>query len=162
LRCLRRALQALGAFAVIAAALLDPLQPAIGIAGLVGVVLIDASVHARLAFAFLGVFWIDLARENRRTGGGGPRRRRRLLLGRFLRCSRSRSCGSCRGRRRIGAALGLAEIVPLLAAERAVFLGGLVLRAAFPRGQRLRRRSGGKGKAGKRRGAKQFGLNVHP
>ena len=40
----------------------------------------------------------------------------------------------------IGAALGLAEIVPLLLAERAGGLGGLIFRAAFLWRQRLRRR----------------------
>src|SRR4051794_28526795 len=55
----RSALQPLIAFAVIAAALLDPLHAAVAICGLVGVVLIDAGVHASLARAFLGVFRID-------------------------------------------------------------------------------------------------------
>src|SRR6267378_1891348 len=41
-----RALQLLGAFAVIAATLLNPFQAAIGIASLVGIVLIDAGMHA--------------------------------------------------------------------------------------------------------------------
>src|SRR3954463_5835246 len=45
----RLALQLLGALAVIAAALLDPFQAAIGVTGLVGVVLIDAGVHPALA-----------------------------------------------------------------------------------------------------------------
>src|SRR5882672_5857727 len=47
------ALQLLGAFAVIAAALLDPLQATIAVCGLVGVVLIHASVHAGLAGGLL-------------------------------------------------------------------------------------------------------------
>src|SRR4029079_10125250 len=58
------AFQLLRAFAVIAAALLDPLQPAMGIGSLVGVVLIDTGVHAGLAGGLLGIFrihraWID-------------------------------------------------------------------------------------------------------
>ena len=60
-----RALQLLGAFAVIAAALLDPLQAAIGVGGLVGVVLVDAGVHARLAGGLLGIFRIDGVRIDR-------------------------------------------------------------------------------------------------
>ena len=78
-----RALQLLGAFAVIAAALLDPLQAAIAVGGLVGVVLIDAGVHARLAGAFLGIFRIHRGRKDRRS----RRRRGRCaaaLLGGFL------------------------------------------------------------------------------
>src|SRR4029077_13480117 len=43
------ALQALVAFAVIAAALLDPLQPAIAVADLVGLVVIEAGFHAGFA-----------------------------------------------------------------------------------------------------------------
>src|ERR1700756_2028787 len=54
-----RPFEALVAFAVIAAALLDPLQAAIGARGLVGVVLIEAGVHACLSGALLGVFLID-------------------------------------------------------------------------------------------------------
>src|SRR5262249_57086496 len=53
------------------------------------------------------------------------------------------------------------EVVPLLAAERAIFLGGLIFRAAFLRGQCLRRRGGSKGEAGKRSGAKQFAVSIH-
>src|SRR5436190_7698976 len=159
--CLRGALQFLGAFAVIAAALLDPLHATIGIGGLVGVVLVDAGVHACLAFALLGIFRIDRAREHRGTGRRCGRRCRFLLgllgrvLARFLGRRRSgRGRGRSRSRRRIGTALSFAEIVPLLAAERAGGLGGLVLGAAFLRGQRLRRRSGGKGETAKRGGAK--------
>src|SRR5207244_1554764 len=51
-----RALQLLGAFAVIAAAFLYPLQAAIAVAGLVGIVLVHACVHARLAGGLLGIF----------------------------------------------------------------------------------------------------------
>ena len=60
-----RALQLLGAFAVVAAALLDPLQAAIGVAGLVGIVLVHARVHARLAGGLLGIFGIDGVRIDR-------------------------------------------------------------------------------------------------
>src|SRR6202011_970509 len=139
------ALELLVAFAVIAAALFDPFQAAIGVGGLVGVVLIDAGVHPRLAGRFLGVFRIDRGREHRRQRRqcrrGGSRRR-----GFLLRLFRGRGCGR-RGRRdkrrgdgcRVGAALGLAEIVPLLAGERAGGLGGLIFRAAFLRGEGLRR-----------------------
>ena len=63
--CLGRALQLLGAFAVIAAALLDPLQAAIAVGGLVGVVLIHAGVHAGLAGGLLGIFRIDGVRIDR-------------------------------------------------------------------------------------------------
>src|ERR1700748_2998262 len=59
------ALQALVAFGVVAAALLDPLHAAIAVAGLVGIVLIDAGVHARLAGALLGIFRVDRVREDR-------------------------------------------------------------------------------------------------
>src|SRR6266704_625135 len=115
------ALQLLGAFTVIAAALLDPLQAAIGVGGLVGVVLVDAGVHPRLAGAFLGIFRINGGGIHCRPGrrGGGDRRR-----------------GGCRGG--VRSALGFAEIVPLLAAERAGGLGGLIFCTAFLRGQGLR------------------------
>src|ERR1700753_4204325 len=73
-----RTLQALVAFAVIAAALLDPLQAAISVAGLVDVVLVEAAVHTALAGGFLGVFRIHRRREYRvahrhRRGGGSGR-----------------------------------------------------------------------------------------
>src|SRR3982074_2935998 len=67
----RLALQLLGALAVIAAALLDPFQAAIGVTGLVGVVLIDAGVHPALASGFLGIFWINGSGEYSRPGRGG-------------------------------------------------------------------------------------------
>ena len=47
------ALKPLVALAVVSAAFLDPLQPAIAIAGLVRVVLIEARLHASLAGRFL-------------------------------------------------------------------------------------------------------------
>ena len=56
------ALQALIAFAVVAATFLDPLQTAIGVSDLVGIVLIEAGVHPSLTFTLFGIF--------RRDGGG--------------------------------------------------------------------------------------------
>src|ERR1043165_6180734 len=50
---LRRALQLLGALAVIAAAPLQPFQPAIGIARFVGLVLIEASLAPGAAGLFI-------------------------------------------------------------------------------------------------------------
>src|SRR5436309_6063328 len=82
-----RALQLLGALAVIAAALLDPFQAAIGVAGFVGVVLIDAGVHAGLARGLLGIFWIHRIGEDRgarwRRIGSSLWRRGWLCLGRL-------------------------------------------------------------------------------
>src|SRR5437764_12423152 len=72
--------QALGAFAVVAAALLDPFQAAIAVAGLVGIVLVDASMHPGPAGALLGVFRIDRRREYGIAG-----RCRRRCRGGFLR-----------------------------------------------------------------------------
>src|ERR1700737_957164 len=112
------ALQVFGALAVIAAALLDPLQAAIGVTGLVGIVLVDAGVHPGLASGFLGIFWINGSGEYSRPGRCGGR-------------SGGRRCG-------VRSALGFAEIVPLLATERAGSLGGLIFRTAFLRGQGLR------------------------
>src|SRR6266404_6299232 len=113
------AFQFLGALTVIAAALLDPLQAAIGIGGLVGVVLIDAGVHPRLASAFLGIFRIDGGGEYRGSGGCGRRRGGsgfllRLGFRGFRRWGRgtrrgSRRSGGCRGG--VRSALGFAEIV---------------------------------------------------
>src|SRR5690349_8513555 len=132
---LSRALQLLGAFAVIAATLLDPLQTAVTVGGLVGVVLIQAGVHASLAGGLLGVFRIDRVRIDR----GACRSSRRcgflgfllgFFLGGFLRscrgCSRRSSSGS---RRSVGTALGFPEVVPLLVAERTGGFGSLVLGA---------------------------------
>src|SRR5436190_3307062 len=105
-----RALQLLGAFAVIAAALLDPLQAAIAVGGLVGVVLIDAGMHARLAGGLLGVFRIHRRRIDRGPGWGRRYRGCGFLLG-FL----GRGCRGCSGRGGVRTAIGLAEVVPLLA-----------------------------------------------
>src|ERR1700737_383887 len=76
----RLTLQLLGALAVIAAALLDPLQAAIGVTGLVGIVLVDAGVHPGLASGFLGIFWINGSGEYSRPGRCGGRRGRRGFL----------------------------------------------------------------------------------
>src|SRR5260370_20167438 len=94
----RLALQLLGALAVIAAALLDPLQAAIGVTGLVGIVLVDAGVHPGLASGFLGIFWINGSGEYSRPGRCGGRRGPRglpLLLC-FPRFPPSRSGAPCR------------------------------------------------------------------
>src|SRR6185437_16656120 len=61
----RRPLQVLVALGVVAAALLDPLHAAIAVGRLVGVVLVDAGVHASLAGGLLGVFRIDRIGEYR-------------------------------------------------------------------------------------------------
>src|ERR1700760_4170187 len=53
-----RALQLLVAFAVIAAALHDPFHAAIAVGFLVGLVLVNAGMHAGLAGGFTGVFRI--------------------------------------------------------------------------------------------------------
>src|ERR1700730_4297303 len=68
------ALQLLVALAVIAAALLDPFQPAIGVGSLVGIVLIDASMHAALAGCLLGVFRLQGSGEPGRPCRSGRRR----------------------------------------------------------------------------------------
>src|SRR5438270_2585165 len=60
-----RALQHLGALAVIAAALLQPFQPAIGVADFIGLVLIEAGFSPRPSRLLLGIFGIDSAREDR-------------------------------------------------------------------------------------------------
>src|SRR6202021_2543005 len=111
-------LQPLVALAVIATALLDPFQTAIGIGFLVGFVLIDTGVHAGLAGAFVGIFRIHGRWEyrvaDRHRGGRSRFRLFRHLFGRGRRCSRWRG-----GRRRSGirSALGLTEVIPLLAIQ---------------------------------------------
>src|SRR5262245_10803129 len=79
------ALQPLVALAVVAAALLDPLQAAVTVIGLVGIVLIEAGVQPRLAGALAGVFGRDSRRERRATGrsepGGGRRAPSRRVTG---------------------------------------------------------------------------------
>src|SRR5262245_19709724 len=118
-----RTLQMLVAFAVVAAALLNPLHAAVAVTGLVGVVLVDAGVHAGLAGGLLAVFRIDGIRKDgvadgsrcrgSRRGSSRSRRRRR-------RGGRARGC--------VRAALRLAEIIPLLAVQGAGCLGRLILR----------------------------------
>src|SRR5215475_282827 len=63
------AFEPLVAFAVIAAALFDPLHPTIAIVGLVRVVLIEAGLHAGLAGRLFRIF-----RSNRRWKSRGPGR----------------------------------------------------------------------------------------
>src|ERR1700760_1823634 len=69
-----RALQLLVAFAVIAAALLDPLQAAIAVAGLVSLVLVVAGLEPLLAGAQAGVFRIHRGGKHRVTDRGGRSR----------------------------------------------------------------------------------------
>src|SRR5262245_24285707 len=93
--------------AVIATALLDPFQAAIRIGGFIGIVVIEAGVHASFAGGFVRVLrrhgrWEDrVPRSSRRRGrrGGGCRR-------------------SCRNRSglRIGSALSFGKIIPALPA----------------------------------------------
>src|SRR5581483_8497374 len=137
-----RSFEALVAFAVVAAALLDPFQPAISIGRLVGIVLIEAAMHTRLAGAFLRIFGTDGDREDRRTAGQRRCRRRRGRLGFGLLRGRrgGRSCRS-RRRRRFGCALRLAEVIPFHAVESAGGFGSLIFRAAFLHGESLRRRT---------------------
>src|ERR1700724_3922521 len=79
------ALQLLVALAVIAAALLDPFHTAIGVTGLVGIVLIDAGVHPGLARGFLRIFRIHGGRIHGRAGRrGGGRGRRGVLFSPWL------------------------------------------------------------------------------
>src|SRR6187551_951007 len=58
------AFQVLVALAVIAAAFLDPFKAAVAVRCFVGIVLIEASVHARLACGFLRIFRRDGVGEN--------------------------------------------------------------------------------------------------
>src|SRR5262249_40102504 len=124
------ALQPLVAFAVIAAALLDPLQPAIAVGCLVGIVLVEAGVHAGLARRLLGIFGTDRARIDGIAGRDRCRcgRRRRLGSGRGSRRWRGRRARRSGG---VRTALRLAEVVPFHGAERASVLGGFVLGAAL-------------------------------
>src|SRR3569833_4068423 len=61
------ALQARIALTVVTAALLNPLQPAVGIGALVGIVLVDTGMHAALAGSFGDIFWSDRGGKNRRS-----------------------------------------------------------------------------------------------
>src|SRR6516164_1161336 len=93
--------------AVIATALLDPFQSAIRIGGFIGIVLVEAGVHAGFAGGFVRVLrrhgrWEDrVPRSSRRRGRGGR--------------SCRRSC-RCRSGCSIGPALSFAELVPALSA----------------------------------------------
>src|SRR5215469_16581504 len=120
------AFQLLVAFAVIAAAFLDPFQTAVGISRLVGVVLIEASVHAGLSRRLARIF-----RGHGRWEHG--------VSGRLGRCRRggSRRARGRSGGGRICAALGFAEIAPTLPAESTRRFGRLVLGAAFLKRERL-------------------------
>src|SRR5215471_18664956 len=124
------AFQLLVALAVIAAAFLDPFQTAVGITRLVGVVLIEASVHAGLSRRLARIF-----RGHGRWEHG--------VSGRLGRCRRggSRRARGRSGGGRICAALGFAEIAPTLPAESTRGFGRLVLGAAFLHRERLRRLS---------------------
>src|SRR6516225_6258944 len=117
------AFQLLVALAVIAAAFLDPFEAAVGIGGLVGVVLIEASVHAGLSRRLARMFRGDGRWEHGISGCLGC-------------CRRG---GSRRGRGRSGGALGFAEIAPTLPVESTRGFGRLVLGAAFLHRERLRR-----------------------
>src|SRR5262249_11122887 len=125
------AFELLVALAVVAAAFLDPFQTAVGIGRLVGVVLIETGVHPglsrRLARIFRGQGGWEHGISGRLGGccGGGSRR------------ARGRSGGG-----RVGAALGFAEIAPILPAERARGLGRLILGAALLHRERLCRLPG--------------------
>src|SRR5580698_4871276 len=93
------ALEALVALAVIAAALLDPLQTAVAVAGLVGPVLVEAGFHAALARGVFCIFGIDPMWVDGKAGrdwGWGRRGccRLRRWCGGWRRC-RGRRC--CRG-----------------------------------------------------------------
>src|SRR5580704_14166494 len=102
------------ALAVVAAALLDPMQAAIAATGLVGVVLIEAGVHPRPAGRLAGILRRYGGREH---GGAGCR----------WRCGRSRlggrgggRCGRRRSRRsRCAGEAFLAEVGVFLVADRA-------------------------------------------
>ena len=172
------AFQPRGAFAVIAAAFLNPLQAAVRIGGLVGVVLIDAGVHACLARGLAGILWCDGCRIHGGTCGCGSRGRLRRFssLWCFLRSSSGFRCflgrggrlrsflGSrrrCRGRRRVGAALRLAEIIPLLVTECARRLCSLIFGAAFLGGQGLRRHRSEGCRTSQQRRTKQIGSDCH-
>ena len=66
----RSALQVLVALAVIPTALHDPLQSAIAVARFVGIVLVEAGMHAGLAGTFAGILWRDRIGEHGVAGWG--------------------------------------------------------------------------------------------
>src|SRR5690606_36893761 len=103
----KSALQLGIAKAVETAALLDPLQATQRIGILVGVVLLEAGVHAGLAGGLVGIFLGDRRREFHASWRLGRRCRRLAVIFRL---------GRVRGRIvvcSVGAALGFAEVVPL-------------------------------------------------
>src|SRR5262249_4796194 len=107
------AFQLLVALAVVAAAFLDPFQTAVGIGCLVGVVLSEAGVPGGLPRRFARIF-------------RGDGRGKHGISGRLGRCcggGSRRAPGSGGGR--IGAALGFAEIAPILPVESARGFGRL-------------------------------------
>src|SRR5215813_7377896 len=125
------AFELLVALAVVAAAFLDPFQTAVGIGRLVGVVLIETGVHSGLSRRLARIF-------------RGQGRWEHGISGRLGGC-----CGGGSGRARgwssggrVGAALGFAEIAPILSAERARGLGRLILGAALLHRERLCRLPG--------------------
>src|SRR5260221_14022523 len=82
------AFQPLVAFAVVAAALLNPVETAVAVRALVLVVLIEARVHPRPAGGLLGIFGRHGSREYRFAGGG---RRRNCASGSWSRLGGGRS-----------------------------------------------------------------------
>src|SRR5262249_11762962 len=119
------------ALVVVAAPFLVLFQPAFGIARFVGVVLIEASVHPGLPRRFARIF-------------RGDGRGKHGISGRlWCRCGGgSRRAGGRSGGGRIGAALGFAEIAPILPVESARGFCRLVLGAALLHRERLRRLPG--------------------
>src|SRR6516165_7009492 len=117
-------------FTVIATALLDPFQAAIRIGGFIGVVLVEAGVHASFAGGFVRVLRRHGGREDR-VPRSSRRRRRRSGGCRRSCCNRS----GCR----IGPALSFAKIIPALPVEGARGFCRLVLGAALLHGWRFSR-----------------------
>src|SRR5258708_19471717 len=90
------AFQPLVAFAVVAAALLNPVEAAVAVGALVLVVLIEARMHPRPGGGLLGIFGRHGSREYRFAGGG--RRNCASWSWSRLGCGRSR-CRRARRRR---------------------------------------------------------------
>src|SRR5262245_42668296 len=140
-------LQAAVALAVVAAALLRPFQAAVGVAGLVLPVLVEAGQHARLAGRLLGILGRDCPGED----GAGQEAALTLRTGHGL--------GAAAGR---GAAFGLAELLPAHPAQGAAALGGLVGGAALLHGERRERRRGKACRNHQGAGADLEGTNLEP
>src|SRR5262249_2459110 len=100
------ALQLLVAFAVVATALLNPVETGVGIRGLILVVLIEARMHPRPAGTLLGIFGRHGSREYR-FASGGRSRNCASRGGSRLGGGRSR-CGRARRRRFLGRGLSCA------------------------------------------------------